>query len=192
MNSKWKKLPFQLYWRFLANKEFVFYEEFVYATRFLQTTRQIFVILLLPKTILPCLFTAAALTAFWTNDDQMGLIARTRTQMASEGLKVPADFEDFAEKEDLDALFKLLLKPAKTAGTTAGTLIEVESYAIPAKSQIRIDGARKMVLYYNLIGRRLEPADMMWPVIKNQELRRTVESFDGEEEGHCRCSSQAL
>ena len=112
-------------------------------------------------------FTAAALTAFWTNDDQMGLIARTRTQMASEGLKVPADFEDFAEKEDLNALFKLLLKPAKTAGTTAGTLIEVASYAIPAKSQIRIDGARKMVLYYNLIGRRLEPADMMWPVIKN-------------------------
>jgi hypothetical protein len=112
-------------------------------------------------------FTAATLTAFWTNNAQMGLVARTRTQMQNEGLVVPQDFEDFAEKEDLDALFKILLKPAKIPGGAAGALIEVASYVIPAKSQIRIDGARKMVLYYILIGRPLEPADMMWPVIKN-------------------------
>ncbi len=82
----------------------------------------------------------------------MGLSARTRTQTAVEGLATPADFEDFSEKEDLKALVKLLLKPAKVPRGVAGNLREVESYAIPAKSQIRIDGARKMVLYYILVG----------------------------------------
>ena len=79
-------------------------------------------------------FDAAQLTAFWTSPDQMGLSARTRTQMASEGLVTPADFEDFSEKSDLDALVKLLLKPAKVRHGAAGNLREVESYAIPAKS----------------------------------------------------------
>ncbi len=87
--------------------------------------------------------------------------------MALEGLVVPDDFADFAEKEDLESLFKLLLKPAKIAHGAHGALREIASYAIPAKSQIRLDGARKAVLYYNLVGRPLEPADMGWPVIKN-------------------------
>ena len=82
---------------------------------------------------------------------------------------VPADFEDFSKKVDLDALFKLLLKPAKEVTGPAGApvLTEVASYVIPAKSQIRIDGACKMVLYYTLVGRTLEADDLMWPVIKN-------------------------
>ena len=82
---------------------------------------------------------------------------------------VPADFEDFSKKDDLDALFKLLLKPAKVdTGTPAAPILtEVASYVIPAKSQIRIDGARKMVLYYILVGRTLEADDLLWPVIKN-------------------------
>ena len=79
-------------------------------------------------------FDAAQLTAFWTSPDQMGLSARTCTQMAVEGLVTPANFEDFSEKEDLKALVKLLLKPAKVPRGAAGNLREVESYAIPAKS----------------------------------------------------------
>ena len=58
-------------------------------------------------------FTAAQLTAFWTNPAQMEIPSQTCTQMALEGLVVPANFEDFNEKSDLDALFKLMLKPAK-------------------------------------------------------------------------------
>ena len=51
---------------------------------------------------------------------------------------VPADFEDFSKKVNLDALFKLLLKPAKevTGPAAAPVLTEVASYVIPAKSQI--------------------------------------------------------
>ncbi len=43
-------------------------------------------------------FTIAQLTAFWTSPAQMGLTARTRVQMAAEGLATPDDFEDFPEK----------------------------------------------------------------------------------------------
>ena len=110
-------------------------------------------------------FTAAELTAFWTTPDQMGIADCTHQQMATEGLVVPANFEDFSKKSDLDALFKLLLKPAKVV--SGQFLKEAASYTIPAKLQIRIDGARKMVLYYILVGRTLEANDLLWPVIKN-------------------------
>ncbi len=112
-------------------------------------------------------FDTTQLTAFWTSPDQMGLSACTCTQMDTEGLATPADLEDFSEKSDIDALVKLLLKPANVPDGAHGSLWEVESYAIPAKSQIWMDGARKMVLYYILVGRPMEAADMMWPVIKN-------------------------
>ena len=79
----------------------------------------------------------------------------------------PADSEDFAEKSDLDALFKLMLKPAKVPHGAAGALQEVASYAIPAKLHIRINDAHKMVLYYLLVGCTMETANLMWPVIKN-------------------------
>jgi hypothetical protein len=45
--------------------------------------------------------------------------------MALEGFVVPADFKDFNEKSDLNALFKLMLKPVKVPHGVA-------SYAIPA------------------------------------------------------------
>jgi hypothetical protein len=112
-------------------------------------------------------FTAATITAFWTDLAQMGISDRTRTQMGLEGLTSPADFEDFPAKEDLEALFKLLMKPAKIPNGIHGALLEIASYVIPAKSQIRIDGARLLVLYYKLVGRPLEPDDMLWPVIRN-------------------------
>ena len=80
---------------------------------------------------------------------------------------IPSDFEDFSEKEDLEALMKLLMKPPKVPHGMHGALREVASYLVSAKSQIQIDGARMLVLYYILVGRTLEPADMQWPVIKN-------------------------
>ena len=99
----------------------------------------------------------------------MGLISRTRTQMAAEGLSIAADFKDFAEKEDLEALFKLLLKPAKIAHGPAdqGLLREVAFFIIPAKLMIRLDGARKAVNYYMLVDRAIEPEDLFWLVMKN-------------------------
>ncbi len=82
-------------------------------------------------------FTIAQLTAFWTSAAQIGLTARTRVHMAAEGLATPDNFEDFPEKEDLEGMFKQLLKPAKTPGLGANALPqEVAIYIIPAKSMI--------------------------------------------------------
>ena len=93
-------------------------------------------------------FTVAQLTAFWTSQAQMGLTARTRVHMAVEGLTTPGDFEDFPEKDDLEGLFKQLLKPTKTPGVGAHALPqEVETFVIPAKSMIRLHGVRIIVLY---------------------------------------------
>jgi len=79
----------------------------------------------------------------------MGLSDRTRVKMETEGLTLPEDFADFSEKEDLDALYRTLLKPAKTtvgAGANA-RLREVAQYEIPTRSQIRLHVAPKMMVY---------------------------------------------
>ncbi len=92
------------------------------------------------------LFTIAQLTAFWKSPAQMGLTARTHIQMAAEGLATPDDFEDFPEKEDLKGMFRQLLKPAKTPGLGADALLqEVETFVIPAKSMICLQGVRIIV-----------------------------------------------
>jgi hypothetical protein len=49
-------------------------------------------------------FTAADLDAFWTDPAQMGIVQRTRAQMALEGLVIPKDFEDFSERRTLKRL----------------------------------------------------------------------------------------
>ena len=82
-------------------------------------------------------FTVAQLTAFWTSQAQLGLPVCMRVQMAAEGLTTPENFEDFPEKDDLEGLFKLLLKPAKISGVGANSLPqEVATFVIPEKSMI--------------------------------------------------------
>ena len=113
--------------------------------------------------------TAAQLTAFWTNPAQMGLSARTRTQIAAEGLVTPDDFEDFNDEADLEGLFKLLLKPPKVMvgiGNNA-VLTEVAAYVIPAKTMIRLHGVRLIMAYYRMVGRAVEADDLLWPVVKS-------------------------
>jgi hypothetical protein len=90
---------------------------------------------------------ATQLIVFWTDNDQMGLSARTRAKMETEGLMLLEDFGDFAEKEDLNALYRTLLKPATTtvgAGVNAW-LREVAQYKIPTMLQIRLHVAQKMM-----------------------------------------------
>ena len=112
---------------------------------------------------------AAEAIAFWTDLAQMGLPDRTRLKLAAEGLTTPTDFIDFPEKEDLDALVLKCLKPAKIAGGAAvnAQLREVLQYAIPAKSEVRLNCARLITKYYASVGRVVEAGDMFWPVLKN-------------------------
>ena len=63
--------------------------------------------------------------------------------MAAEGLAMPDDFEDFPEKEDLEGMFRQLLKPPKTPGLGANALPqEVATFVIPAKLMIRLQGVQ--------------------------------------------------
>ncbi len=109
----------------------------------------------------------------------MGLSDRTCVKMETEGLTLPEDFADFSEKEDLDALYRTLLKPAKTtvgAGANA-QLREVAQYEIPTRSQIRLHVARKMMVYYAMVGRSVEADDLLWPVMKsfNEQWKALLE-----------------
>ena len=82
--------------------------------------------------------------------------------MAAEGLTTPDDFKDFPEKDDLEGLFKQLLKPAKTPGLGANTLpLEVATFVIPAKLMIRLQGVWIIVLYYKMVGLTNEPGDLL-------------------------------
>ena len=101
---------------------------------------------------------ANQLTAFWTDYDQMGLSNCTRVKMETDGLTLPEDFADFSEKEDLNALYRTLLKPAKTtvgAGVNA-RIREVAQYEIPTRLQICLHVAQKMMAYYTMVGRLVE------------------------------------
>jgi hypothetical protein len=112
---------------------------------------------------------ATQLTIFWTDNNQMGLSARICAKMETEGLMLPEDFADFAKKEDLNALYRTLLKPTKTtvgASVNAG-LREVSQYKIPTRLQIRLHVAQKMMAYYTIVGRLVEADDLLWPVIKS-------------------------
>jgi hypothetical protein len=98
----------------------------------------------------------------------MGLTAPTSVQMAAEGLTPPDDFEGFPEKDDLEGLFKQLMKPAKIPGVGANSLLqEVATFVIPAKSMICLHRVRIIELYYKIVGRTIEPGDLLLPVVKN-------------------------
>ena len=98
----------------------------------------------------------------------MGLTACTRVQMAVEGLVTPDLFEDFPKKEDLEGLIKQLLKPEKTPGLGANSLPqEIATFVIPVRSMICLHGVQIIVLYYKMVGRTIEPGDLIWPVVKN-------------------------
>ncbi len=140
-----------------------FWEIFSFANSFVN---QVFLHHPTPNQIMP--LTAAQLTRFWTHQDEIGLSACTRGQMAIEGLAIPEDFNDFVKKSHLEALIKTLLKPAKIpVGPPAiGALREVEAYTVTAKSMIRLDGARQAVRYYRLVGRPITADDVSWPIVK--------------------------
>ena len=88
--------------------------------------------------------------------------------MAAEGLTTPDDFKDFPEKDDLEGLFKQLLKPAKTPGLGANALPQkVAMFVVPEKSMICLHGVQIIVLYYKMVGCTIEPGDLLWPVVKN-------------------------
>ena len=98
--------------------------------------------------------------SFFEGPNFMGLLNRTRLQLAHEGITVPDDFIDF-DAEGLQVIFLNLLKPP-----AAGRLRKIMVYEVLAKSKMRLKGAQKIAKFCENVGRNLDPQNMTWLVIK--------------------------
>ena len=93
----------------------------------------------------------------------------TTGAFTAEGITTPADLAEF-DKEEMVLIFRNLCKPLKVlrAGAAGGhgELQEVIAYKLLAKSQIRLTIAAQAVRFYEDTDRELNPANMLWGVIK--------------------------
>ena len=117
-------------------------------------------------------FTAAQITSFFEDDDQMALPQRTRVQLQAEGLTVVADLLDF-DDDSLKQMADNLRRPGGTVqdpnpNAAAGAMIPTPAFVLGAKSQMRLKAAVNIAKYYQMVGRDLTAANMKWDqVIKN-------------------------
>ncbi len=114
-------------------------------------------------------FTAAEIAIFFTDVQNMGLTLCTTGAFAAEGIATPADLAEF-DKEGMELIFRNLCKPLKVlragAAGVCGELQEVIAYELLAKSQIRLTIAAQAARFYEDTGWELNPANMLWSVIK--------------------------
>lgn len=108
-------------------------------------------------------------TAFLTEQAQMGLSARTRAFLQSEGINGPDDLKDFVTKEAWSQVIENCKRPPQIPDpNNAGQLINDAPYRIGAKSLMRLKVAAIAVSYYEAVDRPLTAAMLMWsPRLKN-------------------------
>jgi hypothetical protein len=55
-------------------------------------------------------------------------------------------------------------------------------FVIPAKLMICLQGVRIIVIYYKMVGRTIEPGDLLWPVVKNffEQWKALMEKKDAD------------
>ena len=120
--------------------------------------------------------TAAQMTSFFENADQMGVQHATVVQLALEGIQTVDDLADF-DKEALQQLVDNLRRPGGRVpnpdpGAAGGLTIPTPAFVFGAKSQKCLGIACELVWYYNTVGRNLTAANMQWNnVIKNFEIQ---------------------
>ncbi len=91
-------------------------------------------------------FTAAQVTAFFEDGNQMGLSNRTRVYLGTEGITHSNDLVDFVESEAWDQLIENCKRPEQVPDTAnAGQLINQAPFWLLAKSLTRIHVAAKVV-----------------------------------------------
>ena len=117
-------------------------------------------------------FTNAQTTAFFENNDQMGLAARTRVFLQTEGITDVSDLEEFTTKESWSQVLENCKRPPRIPDPAGGGgMIEDQAYRIGAKSLRRMKVAAKCVAYYNNTDRPLSAANMTWtPRLANFEM----------------------
>ena len=114
-------------------------------------------------------FTAAQRTAFFENNDQMGIPHATVMKLQEEGISRPDDLVDF-DKDTIKQIADNLQCPAgripdPTPGAPAGATILTPPFVFGAKSVMRLTAVTKLVRYYTMVSRPLTPANMAWNTV---------------------------
>ena len=120
--------------------------------------------------------TAAQTTAFFENNDQMGIPHKTMVQLQHEGVQSVADLADF-DKDSLQQLTDNLRKPRgripdPNPNADAGATIPTPAFIYQAKSQKRLAVACNLIRYYQTVGRDLTASNIQWnQVMSNFEIQ---------------------
>ena len=135
------------------------------------------------------MLTAAQITAFFENDDQMGIPHATVVQLEDQGLLSPDDLTEF-DTEAFKEIAANLRRPTgripdPNPGAAEGATIPQPPFVFGAKSQQRLKAAAELTRYYETINRPITPASMRWNyVVSNFKdaweilVKRSKERYD--------------
>ena len=113
--------------------------------------------------------TAGQITAFFTDADQMGLSARTRTFLQSEGISMIEDLAEFSSKDAWTQIVENCKRPPQVTDA-AGNLVNQAAFHIGAKSLHRLRVAAIAVEYYAATDRAITVQSVQWnTTLKNFE-----------------------
>ena len=116
-------------------------------------------------------FTLLQQTAFFEDNDQMGLSNRTRVFLQNEGIQHPRDLADFAKDEHWSQIIENCKRPPQipdpAPGAAAGAMINQSPFRLPSKSLLRLKVAALVVEYFSRRGRDLTAANMTWIRLDN-------------------------
>ena len=113
--------------------------------------------------------TNAQTTAFFEQQDQMGVPHQTVTQLVNEGISQVEDLKEFT-KDDIKNLTDVLRKTHTTGGLRASQMVTY--YQFGAKSQKRMTVACELIRYYDVVGRTITAANIKWnPVMIDFEVQ---------------------
>ena len=121
--------------------------------------------------------TAAQMTDFFRDGDQMGIPQATVAHLQIEGITTISDLADF-EKETLQQMADNLRKPGgrvpdpNPAAAAGANTIRTPPFVLVAKSQHHLTVVCELARYDNTIRRDLSAGNMRWSnVMKNFEIQ---------------------
>ncbi len=118
-------------------------------------------------------FTNGQITAFFSDNNQMGLPEATTAQLATEGIADPHDLEEFDDDEFKQLAANLKSPPAIPDPDNDGEMLRQNPFVFGAKSLKRLKVAAHAVRYYTSIGRELTAANMHYQnTLRNFDLQR--------------------
>ena len=115
---------------------------------------------------------AAQITSFFEDADQMGLTHRTRTlSLNSEEIITVGELSEWKD-DDWDQWNNNCKKPDRiTDPANYANLIHQTPFAISVKSLKRLKAASELIRYYESVSIELTATKIRWPVIENYKIQ---------------------